>query len=1687
MSILRHTERKNTNRTGSARFRLVSIWILTSIVLCGSQMAAYAWTDTGGGDHLGADWTISAGTSIAGNHYNIGTFTVNNGITATIAPWDGANFGSCVVSASVVNVIGTINADTAGYRGGPAASGGYGEGPGGYVVDGGGQGSDGVSSSRGAGGGAYGGDGGNGGGVSGDATPGAGQAGGTSYGNATNEQIQMGAGAGGHYVLGGGGGGSVSLSGDSSVTVSGSIIANGQAGDDVAGVQWGASGGGAGGGILLKSSGGSVTVSGTLSVNGGKGGLDNSAAGGNAGGAAGGGGGGRIKIFYGGSYDTTGSSITATGGLGGDQWNSPEPGADGTIAFVALNMSPAAPALHNAPFDHEETPNTTPSFEFTAWDPDGTAGIIYEIQYSINSDFSANVITNLSDTDLGFTNAVTPVDTSPFTESNKVEFVIQPGDALSDSATNSAYYWRVRAKDDGGEGGSGGWSDWAGPNSFRVDTSLSDSQWAQTTDEQFEKGALASTKTNGSDAVELDAAAGGTIISPEIDFDWVPGAIDWGELLFADDETNGDIVYDIQYWNGSWQNTAITGQGTSPVDISSLDTNTHNRIRIVASLTNNTGTPYLYDWAVTWLVTPFPEVDILGTNGISIANGSPATVASGTDFGNLAKQGESVTNTFTIANTGTTNLYLNGATPVVVLGAYSSDFTVIQPSTTNIAPAGNVTFTIVFDPIDVGTRTGLLSIANSDSDENPYTFSLRGDCYSTEAEMGIYGNGTGIVSGDTSPDPSDGTAFGNVQVGVTNYHVFTVTNGGLSALYLSGTPVVAISGSGDFAISTQPASTNLAAAGSTTFVVSFAPSGTGSRTADLSILNSDSDENPYTFRVNGTGVNPYAEIAVFGNGTEIADGDLIPSATDGTDFGSPAIDATNDVVFTITNNTSSLLNLFLTTAPAISISGDAEFSIIAQPGSTNLAAGDTTSFTIRFVPPAIASYSASISIADSDTDENPYNFNIQGAGMTPGPEIGIYGKGIEIANGDTTPSLVDGTDFGQLGVSFTGTVSQAFIITNSASTNLFLHGTPVVDITGTHASDFTTNGALIVTNLAGNGSTSFAIIFDPLGTGLRSATVSIANDDINENPYTFDIQGYGSVGHNADTGTQCVNCHAHGLSATFVPRYGDQDTRCKSCHNPTGTAADKSDIANHVVNGTNIVDCGSCHDVHGSPPTISTNAHNGGLVATNLVHIRTDLTKYVPQATNGAVFQRWPEDFAYSSASGAPWNGICQSCHTNTSNHQFDNSADNDHRINWGCTACHWHETGFTNKSECTDCHGVAQGSRPRREVMSNFLPASHHTNGVSTNFDCYACHFESRDGRWHRDDLVDNIDIPNTPTVAYEESHCYSCHTNSGTASTDLTVDFAKALHHPIVNSDTLRAAGRSVECADCHDPHSAKGAAHTYSTTATSARNQVSDATYGASGYAVNYGTLGNFVAPPTNNYTLIRPATYEYEICFKCHSSNGWSSGSAPNGISANGSAATPVMTDVAQEFSPRNKSGHPVVTGLNNYPNSTTPKPLTASDMKAPWASNVGSQTMKCSDCHNTDASTPAAQGPHGSAAQFMLRGPNAANWPNHTANNFNTSWCANCHNDALIHAEDADHETHCYKCHVVIPHGSKMSRLQGDADGSMPSRYAWNNDKSTLLIVTFSKNTPSGYQREDCRTTSACSRHSGEAPPDNENW
>jgi hypothetical protein len=124
-----------------------------------------------------------------------------------------------------------------------------------------------------------------------------------------------------------------------------------------------------------------------------------------------------------------------------------------------------------------------------------------------------------------------------------------------------------------------------------------------------------------------------------------------------------------------------------------------------------------------------------------------------------------------------------------------------------------------------------------------------------EPEIDILGNGQVITDGDTTPAFSDFTDFGGVHQGTFLTRTFTIRNSGGANLNLTGSPRVQLTGSSEFAVIQQPAS-SIAPGGSTTFQVRFAPTSAGLETAIIQISNNDSNENPYDFVIQGTGLSP---------------------------------------------------------------------------------------------------------------------------------------------------------------------------------------------------------------------------------------------------------------------------------------------------------------------------------------------------------------------------------------------------------------------------------------------------------------------------------------------------------------------------------------------------------------------------------------------------------------------------------------------------------------------------------------------------------------------------------------------------------------------------------------------------------------------------------------------------------------
>ncbi len=176
---------------------------------------------------------------------------------------------------------------------------------------------------------------------------------------------------------------------------------------------------------------------------------------------------------------------------------------------------------------------------------------------------------------------------------------------------------------------------------------------------------------------------------------------------------------------------------------------------------------------------------------------------------------------------------------------------------------------------------------------------------------------------------------------------------------------------------------------------------------------------------------------------------------------------------------------------------------------------------LSYTPVASANGTAVISVTVTDnggTANGGVNAVTRTFSVTVlGPaEINVTGNGVTIADGDSTPSLLDHTDFGRASVAG-GVAVRTFTIQNLGGADLLLTGTPKVVVGGANAADFAVTQPLVA-SVTGGGNTAFQVSFAPNLTGLRTATLTVASSDADEGAYDFAIQGTGAGPGNPDAG-----------------------------------------------------------------------------------------------------------------------------------------------------------------------------------------------------------------------------------------------------------------------------------------------------------------------------------------------------------------------------------------------------------------------------------------------------------------------------------------------------------------------------------------------------------------------------------------
>ncbi len=214
-----------------------------------------------------------------------------------------------------------------------------------------------------------------------------------------------------------------------------------------------------------------------------------------------------------------------------------------------------------------------------------------------------------------------------------------------------------------------------------------------------------------------------------------------------------------------------------------------------------------------------PQTVTLSGTGSDPVTLAPASVG----YGSQAAGTTSTAKTFSVTNNQ--SVELTGFTV-----STTGDFAVsTNTCPVDLRPQGKCAISVTFTPTALGNRTGTLSVSDSASN-SPQTAAL---------------TGTGLLPAALTPASA---TYSSQTVGTTSLaKTFTLTNNQTVAL-----TIVAISTSGDFAVSATTCTTSLVAKSKCTISVTFTPTATGTQTGQLSASFS-ANNSPQTSDLTGTG------------------------------------------------------------------------------------------------------------------------------------------------------------------------------------------------------------------------------------------------------------------------------------------------------------------------------------------------------------------------------------------------------------------------------------------------------------------------------------------------------------------------------------------------------------------------------------------------------------------------------------------------------------------------------------------------------------------------------------------------------------------------------------------------------------------------------------------------------------------
>ena len=319
-----------------------------------------------------------------------------------------------------------------------------------------------------------------------------------------------------------------------------------------------------------------------------------------------------------------------------------------------------------------------------------------------------------------------------------------------------------------------------------------------------------------------------------------------------------------------------------------------------------------------------------GTTTQPLLKVSPASVS----FGSVAVGTTSAASTLQLSNTGTAAL---SVTALTLTGTNAAEFVRSTPTLPlQIAAGASASVSLTFKPAASGTRSASLTVASN----NP------------AGNVAVTLSGTGTVSQPQLKVSPASVTFGNIAVGATSpASTIQLNNTGTAALSITAL-TLAGTNAAEFVRSTPALPLQLAAGASANISLTFKPAASGARSATLAVASN----------------NPAGNVAVTLTGTATVTQPALQVSPASVSFGNLAVGTTSAASTVQLNNTGTAA--LSVTALTMSGANAAEFTLSAPTLPLQIAAGASSSVSLKFKPAASGSRSASLTIASNNPSGN---------------------------------------------------------------------------------------------------------------------------------------------------------------------------------------------------------------------------------------------------------------------------------------------------------------------------------------------------------------------------------------------------------------------------------------------------------------------------------------------------------------------------------------------------------------------------------------------------------------------------------------------------------------------------------------------------------------------------------------------